>query len=387
MPKWFGAVVFFSVAAAIWTGVHVYLYTRVASALDLGAAGRTAFKVVVVGLALAYLVGRLLTGRWEDGAWVLTWIGAVWMGFAALAATAFAVRDLAIALPVAGMARWGGLDPAVAAGIARWSARAALALAAGGLAWGLWVVQRGPVVEEIEVPLAGLAPRLDGFRVVQVSDIHIGETVGEGYLDKIAGVVDGLDADLVVITGDLTDETNGGDGNGLGRLGRLKSRLGVIATLGNHEVYSGGQRVVEAIEAAGMRVLRQSHEVVADGVVVAGIDDPTFLGGRGKVGDAIASALAGRPQEMPVVLLAHQPVGMEKASELGVDLALCGHTHGGQLPPFQLLNRIAYPFVQGMHAVGGTRVYVSRGTGYWGPPVRVFAAPEVTRFTLRSGTR
>ena len=126
--------------------------------------------------------------------------------------------------------------------------------------------------------------------------------------------------------------------------------------------------------------------MVADGLVVAGIDDPTFLGGRGKVGEAVESALAGRPEGMPVVLLAHQPVGMEDAGGQGVDLALCGHTHGGQLPPFQLLNRIAYPFVQGMHPVGGTRVYVSRGTGYWGPPVRVFAAPEVTRFTLRSGT-
>jgi predicted MPP superfamily phosphohydrolase len=384
MPRWIGAVIFFSVVATIWTLVHVYLYTRVASALDLGSSGRTAFKVAVVSLALAYLVGRLLDTRWDDGALVLTWIGAVWMGFAALAATAFAIRDLAVALPVAGMARWGGLDGELAASISRWSARAALGVAGVALAWGLVVVQRGPTATEIEVPLKGLAKELDGFRIVQVSDIHIGETVGEAYLAKIVGVANDLDADLVVVTGDVTDQHNGGDGTGLRQLAGIHSRNGVLVSTGNHEVYAGGQVVVDAMEAAGMKVLRQSHVVVAGGLVVAGVDDPTFLGGRDKLADAMATAVAGRPEGLPVVLLSHQPLALEAAANLGVGLVLCGHTHGGQIPPFQVLNRIAYSFIRGLHRVGDMQVYVSNGSGYWGPPVRVFADPEVVRVTLRA---
>lgn len=385
MPRWIGAVVFFSVIATIWTLVHVYLYTRVASALDLGASGRTVFKVVVVGLALAYLVGRLLSGRWDDAAMVLTWAGALWMGFAALAATAFAARDLGVALPVGALEKWAGLDAGTAHGVLRWSARAALAVAAGALVWGAVIVQRGPVVTEVEVPLKGLDPGLDGFRIVQVSDIHIGETIGEGYLGKITRVVDGLDADLVVVTGDLTDQPNGGDGKGLRLLASMKSRNGVLASTGNHEVYAGGQGAVDAIAAAGMTVLRQSHKVVAGGLVVAGVDDPTFLGGGGRLPEAITTALAGRPEGLPVVLLSHQPLALEAASDLGIGLVLCGHTHGGQLPPFQLLNRLAYSFISGLHQVGEMWVFVSRGSGYWGPPVRVFADPEVVRLSLRAG--
>ncbi len=384
MPRWFGAVIFFSVAAAIWTLVHVYLYTRVATALDLGTAGRTAFKVAVAGLALAYLLGRLLDTRWDDAAMVLTWVGAIWMGFAALAATAFAVRDLGIALPVMGLVKWGGLDPEVAAGIGRWSARVALAVAAGGLAWGLFVVQRGPQAKDVEVTLKGLPRALDGFRIVQLSDIHIGETVGEAYLDKVVGVANGLDADLVVITGDLSDEHDGGDGSGLRQLASIRSRHGILVSTGNHEVYAGGQGAVDAIERAGMKVLRQSHVVIDGGLVLAGVDDPTFLGGRDKVAEAMATAVAGRPEGLPVVLLSHQPLAMDAAAELGIGLVLCGHTHGGQLPPFQVLNRLAYRFISGLHRVGDTQVYVSNGAGYWGPPVRVFAEPEVARVTLRA---
>jgi predicted MPP superfamily phosphohydrolase len=124
--------------------------------------------------------------------------------------------------------------------------------------------------------------------------------------------------------------------------------------------------------------------VVAGGLVVAGVDDPTFLGGRDKLADAMATAVAGRPEGLPVVLLSHQPLALEAAANLGVGLVLCGHTHGGQIPPFQVLNRIAYSFIRGLHRVGDMQVYVSNGSGYWGPPVRVFADPEVVRVTLRA---
>lgn len=384
MPRWLGTAIFFSVALAIWTGVHVYLYTRATSAVDIGTTGRTVAKGVVAGLALAYLLGRLLDGRWDAGAWLFTWVGAVWMGFAALAATVLAARDLGVALPLKGLVAGGMVGPEMAGLVTRWSARAALGIALAATVWGLVVTMRGPAVTEVEVALKGLPARMDGFRLVQLSDIHVGETVGPSYLEGIAEVVAGTRADLVVVTGDLTDERDGGDGTGLARLGSVASRLGVMASTGNHEVYAGGQPVIEAIERAGMAVLRQSHRVVEDGLVIAGIDDPTFLGGRGALKDAIKAAVAGTPEGLPIVLLAHQPLGLEAAAELGVGLMLCGHTHGGQLPPFTWLNQLAFPFVTGRHRVGDMVLSVSNGTGYWGPPVRVFANPEIIVYTLRA---
>lgn len=384
MPRWLGAVVFFGVAAAIWTAVHVYLYLRVASAVEIGTTGRSVAKGVVGGLALAYLIGRLLSGYWEAGAWALTWVGAVWMGFAAVAATVFAARDLGVALPTAVLTRHGVLDGAMVPQVLRWSARTAILLAAVASAWGLHVVLRGPLVTEVEVPLPGLPRSMDGFRLVHLSDIHLGETLGARYLETIASVVDPLEADLVVITGDLTDERNGGDGAGLRRLAALRSRLGVWASTGNHEVYSGGQATVDAIERAGIPVLRQSHRVVEEGLVVAGIDDPTFLGGRQGIPEAIRAALAGSPEGLPVVLLAHQPLGYEAAAGAGVGLMLCGHTHGGQMPPFLWLNRLVYRYMQGWHRVDGMALSVSRGTGYWGPPMRIGAPGEVLLYRLRS---
>jgi predicted MPP superfamily phosphohydrolase len=223
---------------------------------------------------------------------------------------------------------------------------------------------------------------MNGFRIVQVSDVHIGETIGPEHLGRIVDVVNGLDADLVVITGDVTDEHNGGDGTLLRLLAGMKSRNGVFVSTGNHEVYSGGVGTVSALEATGMKVLRQAHVVVGGSLVVAGVDDPTFLGGRDKLPEAMATSLNGRPVGLPVVLLSHQPLALQAAADLGVGLMLSGHTHGGQIPPFQLLNRIAYRYISGLHRIGDMFLYVSRGAGYWGPPVRLFADPEVVLIRL-----
>jgi len=384
MPRWIGAAVFFGVAAGIWTAVHVFLYLRVASAIDAGPTGRAIAKGLVAGLALAYLVGRLLEGRWEAGAAALTWVGAIWMGFAAIAACVFVVRDLGIAIPATLAARTGVLDADTLRKVLRGSAWTAIAVAVVASTWGLCVVSRGPFLREVDLPLKGLPRRLDGFRLVHLSDVHLGETVGDRYVQRIAELVNRLDADLVVFTGDLTDQRDGGDGSLLRRLAGFRSRLGVLACTGNHEAYAGGQAVVEAIQRSGIPVLRQEHRVVDDGIVVAGIDDPAFLGGRKAIPGAIRSAVAGAPPDLPVVLLAHQPLRAEVAAETGVDLMLCGHTHGGQLPPFLWLNRLVYQYNEGMHSIGAMTLSVSRGTGYWGPPMRIGAPGEILLYRLRS---
>jgi predicted MPP superfamily phosphohydrolase len=385
MPRWVGALLFFGTALLIWGGLHAWFYFRLAGALDLGTRGRLALKIGLGVLAFAYLGARgLEAAAGHRAALALLWPGALWMGFLSIAICGLFVVEVAVALPAWILKTAGAVNPDAAHSAVRWAVLAALAAAVGLSGWGLTRALPPPLVSDHEVRLAGLPASLDGFRLAVASDIHAGELVTPQRLEGIASAIDAADADLVLLVGDLTDEQDGGDGTAFARLARVRSRHGVLASTGNHEFYSGGPSVLRTLEAAGIRVLRQGHAVVAGGLVVAAVDDPAFLeGGRGAVAAGIDRALDGRPPGLPVVLLSHQPLAVDHASRAGVGLMLCGHTHGGQIPPFQIVTGLAFDFLEGVHRVGDMTVFVSRGAGFWGPPMRVFADSEVVRITLR----
>jgi hypothetical protein len=385
MPRWLAGLLFFVTVAVVWGGGHIYLYHRISQGFELGTSARLGLKILLPILAMSYLAGRMLAVViGHETAMPVLWFGATWMGLVSLAMTGLVLFEVGFTLPqaIANSRDWH--MPGSFSSARRVFLVAVLVATPVLGAWGFSRVQAGPFLRDMLVHLPGLPAGMDGFRLVVLSDIHVGEMIGPSHLDRIEAVVTEADGDLVVIVGDLTDERDGGDGTALGRLARLRSRLGVVAVTGNHEVYSGGDTVVQAIERAGMDVLRQRHRVIEEGFVLAGVDDPTFLGGKGLLGEAMAQALEDRPEGLPTILLSHQPLAVETAAGLGVDLMLCGHTHGGQIPPFHLLNRIAYPVVSGKASIGEMIVYVLNGTGFWGPPMRIGADSEVLRITLRS---
>jgi predicted MPP superfamily phosphohydrolase len=248
--------------------------------------------------------------------------------------------------------------------------------------WGARTALAGPKLTDVKIAIQGLPAALEGFTLVAASDIHVGDLVTQAYLDRMIGQIDELNPDLVVLVGDLSDERNGGDGRAFKKLAGIRARHGVVAVTGNHEYYAGAEGQVRAMQAAGLALLRQGHRVVAGSLVLAGVDDPAFLGGRSRAEASIDRALIGRPAGLPVVLIAHQPLAVHHASAAGVDVMICGHTHGGQLPPFQLLTGLVFPFLKGQYEIGRMRLYVNKGAGYWGPPIRVFADPEIVRITL-----
>jgi hypothetical protein len=379
MPKWLGMVLFFSTALLVWGGVNFYVHFRIAHGFDLGSKARLALKLVFVVFALAYLVGRLLESVASSRfATTLMWAGAIWMGVFSLTFTLLVLFDVWVSLPVWVLRRSAAVSPALALAIGRWGLAAVLATAAGLSAWGARTALSGPKLSELTVAVAGPAT-LEGFTVVAASDIHIGDVVTQGYLDRLIRQIEAAEPDLVVLIGDLSDEKEGGDGVAFRKMGAIRARHGVIAVTGNHEFYSGAEKQVRAMESAGIPILRQGHRVVDDKLVIAGVDDPTFLGGKSRAAGSIDEALRGKPEGLPVVLLAHQPLGVEHAAELGVNVMLCGHTHGGQLPPFQLITGLAYPFLKGLYRVGDLHLYVNNGAGFWGPPIRMFADPEIVR--------
>jgi len=257
------------------------------------------------------------------------------------------------------------------------------------LAWGWVEAMRVPRVRRVDVSLDRLGAGLDGVRVVLLTDTHYGPIDRTRWSSRVIDRVNELDADIVCHTGDIADGTVDRRRTQAAPLGRVRARLARAYVTGNHEYFGEAQGWLDHMHELGWEPLHNRHVVVErDGarLIVAGVDDRTAAssGHPGHRADH-AVALAGADPHLPVLLLAHQPKQIDQAVEHGVDLQISGHTHGGQIWPFHLLVRLDQPTVAGLSRHGvRTQLYTSRGTGFWGPPFRVFAPSEITLLTLRT---
>lgn len=258
-------------------------------------------------------------------------------------------------------------------------------LAVGVTGFGVVRAYSPPRVRRLEVPLARLDARADGLRVVVLGDIHVGPLFGTGQVERMVERVNDLGADVIAVVGDVVTSEPELVRDSLLPLTGLRARYGTYYVTGNHEYYVGHEDWSEVAGELGLRVLRNERvEIVHGGgaVDLAGVND--VAGTEFDDPPDYAAALGDRDPSRPVVLMAHQPVAVRDAARYGVDLQLSGHTHGGQLYPFDFLVRLQQPVVSGLAEVDGTQVYVTNGVGFWGPPVRVGADPEITLLTLRS---
>ncbi|MFE9203943.1 metallophosphoesterase [Micromonospora sp. NPDC007230] len=259
--------------------------------------------------------------------------------------------------------------------------------AAGLTGYGVRTAMGPPRLDRVQIPLAKLPRSMDGLRIATVSDIHLGPLRGRSHTERIVAMINRLDADLVAVVGDLVDGSVAELGAAAEPLRDLRSRSGSFFVTGNHEYYSGVEEWVQEVDRLGLRVLQNARqEIRARGGVLdlAGVNDVTAAGTGLAAPADYAAALGDRDPSRPVVLLAHQPVAAYEAAKYGVDLQLSGHTHGGQMVPFNLLVGLQQPVVSGLGEVDGTKVYVTNGAGFWGPPVRVGAPPQVTLVELRA---
>lgn len=272
---------------------------------------------------------------------------------------------------------------------ARVVAIAVLAVSAVLLVWGNREAMRVPRVKRVEIAVAGLGAGLDGMRVVLLTDTHYGPIDRAKWSRRVSETVNALDADVVCHTGDIADGTVGQRRAQAAPLGTIRARLAKTYVTGNHEYFGEAQGWLDHMQSLGWDALHNRHIVVErDGaqLIVAGVDDRTAKGsGRPGHGADHAAALAGADRTVPVLLLAHQPKQIDGAVEHGVDLQISGHTHGGQIWPFHFLVRTDQPVVAGLSRHGArTQLYTSRGTGFWGPPFRVFAPSEISVLVLRA---
>jgi uncharacterized protein len=381
---------FFAIVLGVTFGTHYYVWARLVR--DTGLPWRRGATWLVIGLGaslpLALIVARALPpaiARWVA---LPVW---VWMGLLFLLVTLLGATELVRLFWTGALAerlRGAPIDPARRLFVSRLLG-GAVGLGAAGV--GAFAVSNalGRVrVKELLIPLRRLPPSLDGLTIAQLTDLHIGPTLGRAWLEDVVARTNALGADVVAITGDLVDGSVERLGHTISVLGELRARYGVYFVTGNHEYYSGALEWCAELERLGVKVLRNERVSIGDGADsfdLAGIDDYNAGGLAPGHGPDLTGALAGRDAARELVLLAHQPRAIHEAAEHGVGLQLSGHTHGGQIWPWKYLVYLQQPFVEGLARVKDTQLYVSNGTGFWGPPMRFRSPAEITRVVLKKG--
>lgn len=337
--------------------------------------GTLAFAAALVGLPAMMMLGHGRKHR--DWAAVTgdALLGAIWVLFV------WSVLAQLLRLALVGV---GVEDPARSRVVSGAVVVVVLAL----LGWGHAEAMRVPRTKQVDVAIARLGKGLDGLRVVVITDTHFGPIDRTRWSAAVADRVNELDADIVCHVGDIADGTVKVREAQAVPLARMRGTLARVYVTGNHEYFSEAQGWLDCVEGIGWDALHNRHIVVergGDQLVVAGVDDATAKGsGVDGHGANIGATLADADPALPVLLLAHQPKQVRQAAKAGVDLQISGHTHGGQIWPFNFLVRLDQPVVHGLSTHGArTQLYTSRGTGFWGPPFRVFAPSEITVLTLR----
>ncbi|MFI5306980.1 MAG: metallophosphoesterase [Polyangiales bacterium] len=358
--------------------MHVYFAQRLVLASALQKPWSTLACAALAAAAALLFVHPLVEHRFGPAAGGVTaWPAFLWLGCCFYLALGLGLSDLGLSLS--------GLHGSV---VLRARAGVVCALVLLAAAVGVRSALRPPALRRIDLALPGWPAGLDGYRIVQISDVHIGALIRAPFLRSVVERCNARAPDLIAITGDLVDGSVEHYGQDVLPLAQLRARDGVLFVTGNHDHFSGVDPWLAQLETLGIAILRNRRvriERAGAALEIAGVDDL----GSARMGPGarhdLDAALRGWDGKSPLVLLAHDPRSFEQAKDRGSLLQLSGHTHGGQLWPFGAFVRLQTRFVAGLYRHGQSTLYVSRGTGFWGPPMRLFAPAEITEIVLHAG--
>jgi len=377
-----GWILFLLTFLSIYGGMHAYIFFRARAAFRFGWPVGLALALVMAVMISTIIVGRMVESTgWVSLAHLIQRVGYLWFGLIFLCFVWSVLVDVvSLGVRVQGLWLAGGTFFGPIPAQARFYLPVALALLMNVYGY---IEALNIRVENQTVVTDKLPAGTDRLRLVMISDLHLGASVSEGRLRRVVNLVKKARPDVLISAGDLVDSSNGWSRGEMTIWDELQPRLGKYAVTGNHEMYAGLDRALEETARAGFRLLRGEAVTLGNAVTLAGVDDPAVIGSRAVVQEA--RALDGLSRETYVILLKHRPF-IDPASVGRFDLQLSGHAHKGQIWPFTYVTRWYYVKDAGwLDLDRGSRLYVSRGTGFWGPPIRVMAPPEITVIDLVRG--
>jgi len=377
-------LLFFGIVFTVYGLVNFYIGLRGFQAMEAASSWREIYIAAFLFLSLSFIAGRFLERAWlSPVSEALVWTGSYWL--AAMLYFFLAVFFLDLLRLV------NHFIPFFPAFVTEDYQRAKFLIGAGITMLVILVVLGGhvnaanPAIRRLDIHLPKRVKGSAEIHVVVASDIHLGTIIGRGRFDRVVEKINALSPDLVLLPGDIVDEDlapvikeNLGES-----LRSIKATYGVVAVTGNHEYIGGADEACRYMTEHGVIVLRDSMVRLENGLQIVGREDRSSRQFAGKKRKSLQELVAGIDPTNPVILMDHQPFQLEEASAAGVDLQLSGHTHHGQLWPFNLITRAIYEVSWGYKLVGETQVYVSSGVGTWGPPVRTGNRPEIVSIRLR----
>jgi predicted MPP superfamily phosphohydrolase len=383
----------FLIVLGVLSAGLAYIGWRLITPFALTRFGKIAsWGALTMGILLP-LIAMMIGRRFPVWQGPLAWVAYVGLGFISFVFTLLVIRDV-LFLGGVGIYKLLAffrspdgipLDTARRTFLAQATGLGVIGAAGLLTSYGIYEARKRPGIANVTVPLKNLPPAFDGFRIVQITDIHAGLTIGREWIAAVTEEVAALSPDLIVLTGDLVDGSVPNLREDVEPLAGLQAPNGKFFVTGNHEYYSGAEPWVEEVRRLGFVPLMNEHVLIeknGDRIVLAGVTDVSAGGMVPQHRSDPERAFAGAPNDTTRILLAHQPRSITAAAPFGVDLQISGHTHGGQFIPWNLLASIGQPYLKGLHDHNGTWVYVSKGTGYWGPPVRLGVRSEITVLTL-----
>jgi predicted MPP superfamily phosphohydrolase len=377
-------VIFFSVALSVYALINYYIFIREWEAGGFQSAWRTVYVAAFLLLSISFIAGRILervTLSWFSSTLVL--LGSFWLAamvyFLLFAFAIDIIRLLNFIVPF--FPSFLTVNPERTKEITSFAIIVVvLVIVLGG-----YINARTPIIKTLELSISKNGRTIKSLNIAVASDIHLGTIVCKSKLERIVQHINSLNPDLVLLPGDVVDEDIGPViRNNLGEtLRKIRSKYGVFAITGNHEYIGGVEPACRYLAEHGITMLRDASVKIGDGLYVVGREDISIRGFTGKTRKPLSELMAEVDKSYPVILMDHQPFRLAEAEANGVDLQLSGHTHHGQLWPFNFITKKVYELSWGYKKKGSTHYYVSCGVGTWGPPIRTGNRPEIINIKLQ----